>query len=516
MLEIPGPVAWLGDHAEVGAIGLAVLVVAWVVVRRVGGGAEPAYLEEVRSLAAQGRFREAGDLQLKHGALPHAFNIFSRGEVWDRASFCAERMGNTEGAAEFAERAKEFERAAELYEKVDAWNEAARAWRAAGRLEDVARVIERNPECSAAERAQAWEAAYHDVRARGDAARLQEIGEAAGRAFIKAGDDAKARYFGAETPTIALVETPTRVVEGPAPIPAEPRQSSSLLPSHDNRYILEGKLGEGGMGVVYRARDRVLDRPVALKVLPEAVTAEDIARKLFEREARAAAALSHPNIVVVYDFGLIEGRPFLSMELLECGSLAEALEQHPGGLPLPLLETAARDLLAAVAFAHAAKTVHRDIKPANLLLTAQDRIKLTDFGIAKMLDTSTNGSTMVAGTPAYMSPEQLEGNGVDHRTDVFATGVTLYELATGRRPFVGAARDRSPAAPRTHRPELATEFDAMIMACLELDPEQRPQSAADVIARIPAVAPPNVLPFRRERPRLEYSMQRGEVIRVSS
>lgn len=199
------------------------------------------------------------------------------------------------------------------------------------------------------------------------------------------------------------------------------------------KYRIEGTLGKGAMGLVYRAVDTLLEREVALKV----ITGADISEEMLERfriEARAAAKLDHPNIVVVYDLGEERGAPYIAMELLEGHDLRHRMRSDP-----PLTPREAADLLAQVcdglAYAHARKIVHRDIKPANIHLCTDGRVKIVDFGVAKMESTALTKTGMVIGTPDYMSPEQIQGKGVDARSDIFSTGVVLYEILSGVKPF---------------------------------------------------------------------------------
>ena len=203
-----------------------------------------------------------------------------------------------------------------------------------------------------------------------------------------------------------------------------------------SHYKIVGKLGEGGMGVVYKAEDLTLGRTVALKFLPlDAVTTEDD-RARFVHEARAAAALLHPNICPVYEISESEGQTFIAMAHIEGQSLKDRLDAGP--LPLDEALTIARQIGDALAAAHAKGIIHRDIKPANVMLASEGRPMLMDFGLAKVAGATRltrTGTTM--GTVAYMSPEQMQGRSVDHRADVWALGVVLYEMIAGRRPFGG-------------------------------------------------------------------------------
>jgi protein kinase-like protein/PEGA domain-containing protein len=206
------------------------------------------------------------------------------------------------------------------------------------------------------------------------------------------------------------------------------------------RYELLEELGRGAMGVVYRAKDPVIGRDVAVKTikLVEAgtgLTREELTTR-FQTEARAAGLLTHPNIVVIYDAGEEDGQYYITMELVEGSSLQALLDQGQS-FPLPRVLRLMEQACSALEFAHQRWVVHRDIKPANLMLTQDDQLKITDFGTAKILQMGATQTATVIGTPSYMSPEQIKGNPIDGRSDIFALGVILYELVTGQKPFPG-------------------------------------------------------------------------------
>ena len=215
-------------------------------------------------------------------------------------------------------------------------------------------------------------------------------------------------------------------------------------------YRIVGKLGEGGMGEVYAAEDTKLQRRVALKLLPPDMAADPERLQRFQREARAIAALNHPNVVTIYSVEETDGVQFLTMELVEGKTLGELIPED--GLPLEELLRLALPLVDAVAAAHEHGIIHRDLKPANVMLASDGRLKVLDFGLAKLKPEASTASVddhapgrrdsltsahAIVGTAAYMSPEQAEGRPVDHRSDIFSLGVVLYEMASGRRPFGG-------------------------------------------------------------------------------
>jgi eukaryotic-like serine/threonine-protein kinase len=326
---------------------------------------------------------------------------------------------------------------------------------------------------------------------------------------------------------------------------ADSTQASSVL-AHElatdepagqtvSHYRIKRKLGHGAMGVVYLAEDTRLGRLLALKFLPEELADDPQALRRFEREARAASALNHPNICTLYDVGEAEGRPFLAMEYLDGETLAECIGKRRFTVDELLdLSIQVADALEA---AHAKGIVHRDIKPANIFVTDRGQVKIADFGVAQLLadqsphDIATPdpvGGTLTpqpahswttsgvnVGTAAYMSPEQARREKLDVRTDLFSFGVTLYEMATGRRPFAGetpeavfpAILKEVPVSSLQLRPDLPSELDRIISKALEKDRLARYQHAGEIRAdlkqlkrviesqgsdRIPTIAPPSV------------------------
>jgi tetratricopeptide (TPR) repeat protein len=254
------------------------------------------------------------------------------------------------------------------------------------------------------------------------------------------------------------------------------------------RYVVDSELGRGGMGVVYKARDTVLERDVAYKVLPEELRGNANALQNFLREAKAAAQLNHPNIVTVFDAGESEHGYYLAMEMITGTTLKEIVQRRgavsPGGVIYIL-----RQMAEALAYAHGKKVVHRDIKTANTMWTPDKKVKIMDFGLAKLMEEVRNQTTVVSGTPFYMSPEQTLGKNIDHRTDLYSLGVTLFELATGELPFrrgnVPYHHVHTPAPdPRTVKPELPQPLALMILRCLEKSPDARYESAGAILEEL--------------------------------
>ena len=261
-------------------------------------------------------------------------------------------------------------------------------------------------------------------------------------------------------------------------------------------YQIVAPLGAGGMGEVYKGRDTRLDRIVAIKVLPEHSAARPDLRERFEREARAVSALNHPHICALYDVGQQDGIDFLVMEYLEGETLAQRLERGP--LPMEQALRYAVQISDALERAHRHKVIHRDLKPSNIMLV-RDGAKLLDFGLAKLhaaaaaeAETRTIALTTegtILGTFQYMAPEQLEGKDADVRSDIFAFGAVLYEMVTGRKAFEGKSRasitaaimERDPPPVSQVQPLTAPLLEKLIKTCLAKDPEQRRQTAHDVL-----------------------------------
>jgi serine/threonine protein kinase len=259
------------------------------------------------------------------------------------------------------------------------------------------------------------------------------------------------------------------------------------------RYEFVGELGRGAMGVVYKALDPVIGRTVAVKTIRLSAEGTGLSRPellaRFQTEARAAGLLTHPNIVVVFDAGEEDGLYYITMELVEGKSL-QALLDSGQAFPLPRTLRIMEQTCSALQFAHERNVVHRDIKPANLMLTADDTVKVTDFGTAKILQFGTVQQTAhVMGTPSYMSPEQVKGRAVDGRSDIFSLGVMLYEMVTGEKPFPGQnittviykIVNEEPVPPRQIDPSIHPGISAVVMRALEKDPDQRYQSCREML-----------------------------------
>jgi len=283
----------------------------------------------------------------------------------------------------------------------------------------------------------------------------------------------------------------------------------------NDRYEILDKIGEGGMAVTYRGRDRVLGRVVAAKVMrPElAADAEFLSR--FRREARAAAGVVHEHVAAVYDSGSDGPYHYIVMEYVDGESLKERLRRE-GPLPLPEALRIASETTKALAAAHAVGVVHRDIKPHNIMLGADDRVKVTDFGLARAISTPAHTETgRIVGSVHYMSPEHARGEGIGPQSDLYSLGVTLFEMLTARRPFEGAERmallhkhvyDQPPDASE-YRPSLPPEVDSLIRHCLEKDLSARFASAGELLKYLEA-CPRTELPRSAGQRRLRRMLSR--------
>ncbi|MFZ0859477.1 MAG: serine/threonine-protein kinase [Candidatus Sulfotelmatobacter sp.] len=299
-----------------------------------------------------------------------------------------------------------------------------------------------------------------------------------------------------------------------SPLPPRPRSgsssSSSLRPPSSAEYLLnEGRflpgrlvasryriialLGKGGMGEVYRADDLTLGQAVALKFLPDEAARDEALLERFRNEVRMARRVSHPNVCRVYDVGEVDGQTFFTMEYVDGEDLASLLRRI-GRLPPDKALEIARQLCAGLAAAHTKGVLHRDLKPANIMLDGRGQVVITDFGLAGVAD-SIRGPEVRSGTPAYMAPEQLAGQEVTTRSDIYALGLVLYEVFTGKRAFaespalVRTRGDHTPSRPSSVVKDLDPIVEKVILRCLEADPSSRPPTALAVAAALPGGDP---------------------------
>jgi serine/threonine protein kinase len=303
--------------------------------------------------------------------------------------------------------------------------------------------------------------------------------------------------------TLSSPEPAPRAAPSPSASPSKPR--SSPTSGHEGRFapgtVLAGRyrivavLGRGGMGEVYRADDLTLGQPVALKFLPEVTSGDEEMLARLRGEVRIARRVSHPNVCRVYDVGEAEGLHFLSMEYVDGEDLASLLRRI-GRLSADKAAEVARGVCAGLAAAHEKGVLHRDLKPANVMLDSRGHVVLTDFGLAA-LDDQVAGTDLRSGTPAYMSPEQLDNSEVTARSDIYALGLLLYEIFTGKRAFeartfaeaVRSRREAIPPKPSSLVADLPPTLDRVILRCLERDPASRPPSAHAVALALPGGDP---------------------------
>jgi len=294
-------------------------------------------------------------------------------------------------------------------------------------------------------------------------------------------------------------------------------------------YEILAHIGAGGMGDIWRARDKRIGRDVAIKVLPEAYAPGDERVRRFEQEARAAGALNHPGLVTIFDVGTVDGAPYIVMELLEGQTLRDAIgEVAPKPLPTRKMIDYAIQLASALAVAHEKGILHRDLKPENIIITPDGRVKILDFGLAKLAEEAKDrdqtgkhltSTGMVVGTPGYMSPEQVRAKPLDYRTDIFSLGAVMYEMLSGRRAFdhdsavetMNAVLSDEPPPLSSIAPDVPPALEAMVRHCMEKNPRERFQSARDLAFQLhllpefqhsrtdafePIAAPKRRLPYR--------------------
>jgi len=483
--------------------------------------------EAFRRYLRAGMRREAAEIARDHGDPREAGRLFEDLEEWGDAGLAWERAGEHLQAARCLERAGDFANALSILERSGLRGEQAQLLARLGRLEEgflvlfgagdlrgswellssyggtypalaeplakLAEWLEAQGEVTAAisavQRATAGLTASHELLPAlyTQAMLLEKHSDfrAAQSVWQRIVDldysyrDAAARLQAAVARRAAQ--------EGPA---AQGAAESAAVTDPSSRYVLEQELGRGGMGVVYRARDSRLGRTVAIKVLNQRQHTPEALRR-FEREARAAAALSHPGIVHIYDFDRGFGSCFISMEYVPGPTLTQLVREEPAFVRANLAPLM-RQISAAVGYAHSRHVIHRDLKPANMVLLDRRQVKILDFGIARRLDELELSASGATGTPYYMAPEQILGEEPDARTDLYSLGVTFFQMATATLPFttgnvLRAHLETPPPDPRALAPDLDPAIAAVILRCMAKDPEQRPRDGTALHAEIPAV-----------------------------
>jgi tetratricopeptide (TPR) repeat protein len=485
-------------------------------------------------LAARGRTPKA---------LVSAAELYVRAGDATRAAGCFLDAGQARRAAELFEQLEDFQRAAECFAREQVWDRAGRCYERAGALREARACFERSGDrLHAAELAQelgelyAAGRAFYELGAYDRAlealqgvaptsAEGRNAGRLLARIFVEKGLLDRAReqleaqaersgWSKEDLPELlllagALERTGTGlgalqvleqiqeiepdhadVAERIARIQERAWSSSqSLAPVDPGRYELRDEIGRGGMGVVHLAWDRELQRLVAIKFLPTDLASNSNAVQMFKREARAAAAMNHPNIVHVYDVALVSSRPCIVMEYVQGRTVRDVMRvrgrREKAPLPPRRVAEIARDICHALTYAHSQNIIHRDIKPSNILIASDGRVKLMDFGISKVVEADTDGPTQAKGTPQYMPPEQIRGREIDGRTDLYALGITMFEMATGQRPFSGEdvvdQQLHTPIPdPRTLRPDLPEELVEIIVRVCRKKPAERYASAHEM------------------------------------
>ncbi|HEX9732675.1 MAG TPA: protein kinase [Thermoanaerobaculia bacterium] len=442
--------------------------------------------------------RRATQLWLQENEAERAYRLAADAELWETAvPIARDYLEPDSGRAEACVRAGAHLAAAEIYQRLgDGRQEALQRGEHHQRRDEAAeaaRCFEAASDWSRA--AEQWAAAGDLGRAAELYGRVEEFEQAA-QLYAAVGDESGRRAMldaaRARDPRAALeAEEATRKMRPPT---TRDRPGAPAPAFDEERYVLQEEIGRGGMGVVYRAYDAVLQRPVAYKVLSQELTGTVDRPADLMKEARAAARLSHPNIVQIYDAGETAHGFFVVMEYVEGENFARLLKKRRLSVQGAL--AVGRQVCAALEHAHRRRIVHRDLKPSNLIWTAENQVKLTDFGLARIFDGSMGKVlTRPAGTPFYMAPEQIRGDPVDARTDLYSLGCVLFEMLCNRGPFSGGSSiyhhlTSPPTDPRDARAEVPAELAVLILRCLEKDPGRRPPSAADVGRALAALAEP--------------------------
>lgn len=453
-----------------------------------------------------GELRAAAEMYDAAGAWAEAARAYAALEDWDAAARCFESGGDAEGlvgaleaqgeifrAAALATESGDRARSIRLLQQIGPNDESflragellALAYEQEGHLDLAAHQLERCLDAlPAGEYAPQLEFQLSEL--------LEECGETT-RALgvLETLRDREPTFPGVAARIENLRKLVSNVGPETAPAAFTPPPGATAFVA-DQRYEILEEIGRGGMGLVYKARDRRLDRTVALKRMPESLRDHPKAVQLFLGEAQAAARMNHPNIVTLYDADQEHGHFFITMELLDGLPLNTILEERTRFGPRDTARLGLQ-ICAGLQYAHDAGIVHRDIKTSNLFVTRDRVLKIMDFGLAKILDAMRDGrQTLVAGTPFYMAPEQGTGAAVDARTDLYALGVTLFELSTGRLPFAegDVARSHREAArpdPAEGLPDYPASLAQLIRALMSIDPDERPASADAVATGLQAV-----------------------------
>ncbi len=458
-----------------------------------------------RFFESQGRLREAALAYEKGGVWLRAGDCHSKTNEPERAAACYEKGGEFFGAGFALVHAGEWEKAVALFQKVP--ETAPRYEESRGLLGRCFYEMKDFAHCAAALEnhltgakvmkatisyfwmlALAYEQMGELEKSR---ATLRKI-----RAVDMSYRDVTQRLSSIESRLSMLGDNMTRAASSPSPSPASAAPGAEVAQMVENalgrRYAIERELGRGGMGVVYLARDTQLERPVALKFLGAAFDNSKEFRERFLREAKAAARVSHPNIIGIYDIGGQQGSVYIAMEYVEGANLTRYVADK-GRLPLRESVNIVLQVCAALDAIHQQHIVHRDIKPDNILIARGGLVKVMDFGLALMENARLTSPGMVMGTPYYMAPEQVLAEETDARTDIYSLGLVLYELLTGRSAFSGGdvfqkQVDEMPPSPRQVAPDVPEALERVVMSCIAKKPSERHPSAAALAAALRGAA----------------------------
>ncbi len=460
--------------------------------------------------AEAGETRRAAELFEQAGAHSEAAQAFAREQIWDRAAHCYREAGALAEARACFERAGDRVQAAQLALELQEFHAAAAAFYEIGSYERALEALQNaRPEGDEARDVRRLRARIFIEKALFDRAReeLDALGASGG--FRKNDLDTLLMLATALERTgdgmgaLTALEQIQEVDAGYGDVSERVERlqerawggSQTLGPIDSGRYELRDEIGRGGMGIVHLAWDLELERPVAIKFLPAELASNPSSVKMFRQEARAAAAMNHPNIVHVYDVAIVSDQPCIVMEYVQGRTVREVMRvrgrKERAPLPPRRVAEIAREICHALAYAHSQNVVHRDIKPGNMLIASDGRVKLMDFGISKVLETGAEGLTQAKGTPQYMPPEQILGREIDGRTDLYALGISMFEMATGQRPFGGEAivdqQLHSPVPdPRGLRPDLPAGLVELIVRACEKRPDDRFESATEMAGALTA------------------------------
>jgi len=445
--------------------------------------------------------RDAGENERAAALLEEAGDHMEAGDLYrnlehyEKAAVCYEAQNGFAAAAEMYQMAGDRDRAGVAFERAGRFTEAAECFALAGNAAREAELLGQ-----AGDFLRSGDIYHREGMDEEAIAVLQKVPQEDGKAReaveifekVMAFDyhyrDVESRL--AESRAVAQENEPIAAVTDAVAVDVPGVDRTPNQRADDQRYQIVGELGRGGMGIVYKVQDTVLDRLVAFKVLPQALAESPQAINNFMREAQAAAKLNHPNIVTVYDTGEQAGRYYIAMEYVEGTTLREILRRRGAISPSGILHVLMQ-IGEALAYAHEKKVVHRDIKPANAMWTRGRKAKLMDFGLAKVVEEARNHTTAVAGTPYYMSPEQTLGKNIDHRTDIYSLGISIFEMATGTVPFKEGNIPyhhvhTAPSRMQDLKPDVPDVLSQIVERCLEKDPANRYQSAREILTEVRA------------------------------